>query len=103
MNSIIEHADPNIIKVLVGTKKDLSHERIITESQAQSLADQHNMPYFETSAKNNENISELMEFLIRKVYDTIYKGKAVGDARPSVLLHKDKKHAKKEGGSECKC
>ena len=54
------HADPNIVKVLVGNKIDLDEDRKVSREEGQGLANQHKMHYFETSAKLNRNIDELM-------------------------------------------
>ena len=53
VDSIDNHAKPNIQKVLIGNKIDLEDERKISSSEAQNLADDHGIPYFETSAKND--------------------------------------------------
>ena len=60
LESIYQHADENIAKILVGNKADMTDERMISEHDAREMARQNNMKYFETSAKNNEGISELM-------------------------------------------
>lgn len=56
MNSIYKHSDPSIAKVLVGNKFDLESERVISKHEAQKIATEHGMEYFETSAKDNINI-----------------------------------------------
>lgn len=48
------------MKVLVGNKIDLDEERKVSREEGQALANQHKMQYFETSAKLNRNIDELM-------------------------------------------
>jgi Ras-related protein Rab-1A len=63
LDSIYLHADPNIIKVLVGNKIDLEDDRKVSREEGQRLADQHKMQYFETSAKLNKNIDELMLYV----------------------------------------
>ena len=68
LESIYQHADPSITKVLVGNKIDLEDDRKVSSEEAKSLADQHKMKYFETSAKLNRNIDELMQHLMEKVY-----------------------------------
>lgn len=60
MNSIYKHADPNIQKVLVGNKLDLESQRIVSRAEAQKIAQEHGMEYFETSAKDCLNIHEMM-------------------------------------------
>ena len=56
MNSIYKHSDPSISKVLVGNKIDLENERVVSTSEAQKIANEHGMDYFEVSAKDNINI-----------------------------------------------
>ena len=64
LESIYEHADPKIIKVLVGNKLDLADERKVSTQEAKDLADQHKMNYFETSAKLDKNVNELIQYLM---------------------------------------
>ena len=72
LESIYMHADPNIAKVLVGNKIDLEDERKVSTEEAQRLAEQHKMKYFETSAKLNKNIDELMADLMNDVYKRMF-------------------------------
>ncbi len=60
LDSIHEHASQNIVKVLAGNKIDLEDERQITSEDARQLAKDNDLPYFETSAKLNKGIQELM-------------------------------------------
>jgi GTPase SAR1 family protein len=81
MNSIYKHSDPSIAKVLVGNKLDLEGERVVSKSEAQKIAQEHGMSYFETSAKDNINIQEVMQHIMDKVYENLYsKEGADGDA-----------------------
>ena len=41
MQSIFEHADRNICKIMVGNKIDLDEQRIISKTQAEELASQY--------------------------------------------------------------
>ena len=72
MNSIYKHSDPSIAKVLVGNKVDLESERKIPKHVAAKLAQEHGMEYFETSAKLNHNITEVINSILDKVYETLY-------------------------------
>eukprot|EP00056_Hartaetosiga_gracilis_P021985 m.27565 g.27565 ORF g.27565 m.27565 type:complete len:196 (-) comp9372_c0_seq1:786-1373(-) len=55
-----QDADPNIEFVLVGNKIDVGpSKRQIQRAEAEAFASEHNMMYFETSAKENINITEL--------------------------------------------
>lgn len=72
MNSIYKHSDPSIAKVLVGNKLDLESERVVSKSEAQKIAQEHGMAYFETSAKDNINIQEVLYHIMDKVYENLY-------------------------------
>lgn len=51
---------PDAKKILVGNKLDLADvSREVETASAQTYADEHGMPYFESSAKLNANISEV--------------------------------------------
>lgn len=51
----------NILKILIGNKYDLKQERKVTEHEAKVFAQKNDLPYFETSAKDNYNVTELFE------------------------------------------
>eukprot|EP00829_Urostomides_striatus_P009490 TRINITY_DN2079_c0_g1_i1.p1 TRINITY_DN2079_c0_g1~~TRINITY_DN2079_c0_g1_i1.p1 ORF type:complete len:217 (+),score=69.20 TRINITY_DN2079_c0_g1_i1:65-715(+) len=69
VNSISEHADQGIIKYLIANKIDLTSERVVTQEEGQKMAKQYNMKYFETSAKNNVNVTESIESIAKEVYE----------------------------------
>ena len=103
LDSIYLHADPNIVKVLVGNKIDLEEDRKVSWEDAKKVADQHKMQYFETSAKLNRNIDELMLYVEEQVYSKLF---AVGEEpghKSIVLNKKDGKtdNKNKEGKSGC--
>lgn len=77
LESIYQHADPNIVKALVGNKIDLDDRAVSTE-EAKRLADQHKMPYFETSAKLNQNVDELINYMMEQVYSKMFSAAANG-------------------------
>lgn len=73
LESIYQHADPNIVKALVGNKIDLEDQRAVTYEEAKRLADQNKMPYFETSAKLNKNVDELINHMMEQVYSKMFQ------------------------------
>lgn len=107
LDSIYQHADPNITKVLVGNKIDLEEDRKVTYEDARTLADQHKMRYFETSAKLNKNIDELMQYLMEKVYQKMFADQSEENRGKSVVINKtnhkknDGNGNKKNGGGGC--
>ena len=63
MESIFDHADQNVCKIMVGNKIDIEDRRV-TQKEAQDLATSYNMLYFEASAKQNIGITVLFETLM---------------------------------------
>ena len=60
-----------LIKFLIGTKTDLESQRKVSRANAEKFARQHNMHFFEVSAK--EKIDEIdggFEFAAQKLYNT---------------------------------
>ena len=65
LKQIEKHAKENVFKFLVGNKSDLAEERKVTFEEAKEYADEHELPYIETSAKEGININELFESSIK--------------------------------------
>jgi GTPase SAR1 family protein len=53
MHEIEKFANDNVCKVLVGNKIELEDKRVVTREEGEELAKHYNIPYLETSAKNN--------------------------------------------------
>eukprot|EP00638_Chattonella_subsalsa_P010193 CAMPEP_0117758776 /NCGR_PEP_ID=MMETSP0947-20121206/15609_1 /TAXON_ID=44440 /ORGANISM="Chattonella subsalsa, Strain CCMP2191" /LENGTH=149 /DNA_ID=CAMNT_0005579087 /DNA_START=327 /DNA_END=776 /DNA_ORIENTATION=- len=69
ITQIKEHADSKVTIVLVGNKSDKGEERQVQEEEGRALAESYNVKFFETSAKDNLNVSEAYEQLARETKD----------------------------------
>jgi len=58
MQEIDKYANDNVCKVLVGNKIDMVAERKVSREEGEEMAKQFNIPYLETSAKNNICVEE---------------------------------------------
>ena len=68
----IRNLSPSDVKViLVGNKSDCHSERIITKDQGIAVAEQYNIPFFESSAKTGENVKEIFEKMSDLVLDRL--------------------------------
>jgi Ras-related protein Rab-8A len=50
--------------VLVGNKKDLEKDRVVSTSEGEALAKKHDVPFIETSALTNENVDKAYQMLL---------------------------------------
>ena len=58
MAEVDKHANKNICKILVGNKKDLEDQRKVPYNEGKDLADNFDVKFFETSAKNLLDVEE---------------------------------------------
>jgi len=65
--NIQENASPDVIKLLVGNKKDAQNMRMIDEEQGRKIAESFEVPFFECSCKLNENVHEIFYSLAKLV------------------------------------
>lgn len=103
LQSLYKHKSEGIPKVLCGNKSDLLvvSENHVTDEMATSLAKEHNMKYFKTSAFKGENITEMIGDAIETVYEQKNKpllAKAQPQADAAVELGKKTKTKDSRGG-----
>ncbi|VDK68080.1 unnamed protein product [Litomosoides sigmodontis] len=91
-NSAIDSLIPIM---LVGNKSDLSNERSVMQLHAQQRAEQWNVPYIETSAKNRTNVDKVFYDLMREIKrrkgGTLKGSVPGGDSLPRDKLRKKKR------------
>ena len=56
--------------ILVGNKSDMFDEREVSANEAKVLAEEWSCPHFETSAKNNSNVDEVVTEIVRRTKTT---------------------------------
>ena len=69
IKQIEANAQTNVCKVLIGNKCD-KPDRKVTEDEGRKLAEEFNMSFFETSAKTNQNVNEVFNFLTAEILKT---------------------------------
>jgi len=80
-------------KIVIGNKIDLKRE--VSQSDAEEFANENNVKYFESSAKQNINISESIRYLTESViespeYKEMKKKRAITLNQPKQNTDKDK-------------
>jgi small GTP-binding protein len=62
-----EVASPNLVLLLVGNKVDLADSRTVSLEEGVKMAEKFGVPYMETSAKTNENINDVFEWIALQI------------------------------------
>ena len=55
--------------ILIGNKKDMAEQREVTQQEAESFSEANNMIYFETSAKEGDNIEYVFNYAAEKLLE----------------------------------
>ena len=69
-----KYCDPNTTIVLIGNKTDLNQQREVSMEEGKAVADQHGIPFFETSAKSGNNIHSCFDEIVDRVSKKIFEG-----------------------------
>jgi small GTP-binding protein len=72
--SIKENNSNNNLPIIICVNKcDLEETREIRQDEIQCLAKEWNADFFETSAKDGTKVDEAFDYIIHKIYNTVYK------------------------------
>jgi len=83
LKELRDHADQNIVIMLVGNKKDLRHMRMVQTDEAKDFCKQHKLFFIETSALSDSNVNTAFETILKEIYRLISR-KAVTTDQPQV-------------------
>lgn len=95
LKQIRENGNKNIKIVLIGTKCDLDEERVVPIEEGEQLAKENKIQFFETSSKEEINITETFMHIATEIFNSIEKGDLV--ERTTITIGRD---TKKIDGSE---
>lgn len=73
LNELREHADQEIVILLVGNKSDLRHIRAVTTEEAREFAEKHSLFFIETSALDATNVDQAFEIILKGNFCIIYR------------------------------
>lgn len=72
MRQIKAQASESICKILVGNKSDVdASRRKVTTEEGRKLADSYGIQFFETSAKDDQNIGGAFQTIAKEIKDKI--------------------------------
>lgn len=68
LNELRDHADSNIVVMLVGNKSDLRYLRSVTTEEATSFAANHNLAFIETSALDSTGVDTAFTRMLTELF-----------------------------------
>mmetsp|Transcript_15311 Transcript_15311/g.23316 ORF Transcript_15311/g.23316 Transcript_15311/m.23316 type:complete len:160 (+) Transcript_15311:536-1015(+) len=69
-----QHAQSNMVIMLIGNKNDLEHRRAVTTEEGQAFADTNGLIFLETSAKTAHNVEQAFINTAEKIHEAILSG-----------------------------
>ncbi|PJF19157.1 hypothetical protein PSACC_00993 [Paramicrosporidium saccamoebae] len=83
LGELREHADDDIVILLVGNKSDLRHIRAVSTEEGASFAEKNGLFFIETSALDATNVDKAFETILSERYKIISQRQLEGAAEPS--------------------
>lgn len=71
LNELRDHADANIVIMLVGNKSDLQHLRSVPKEQAAAFAEKFGLLFLETSALDGSNVDLAFQRILEEIHNII--------------------------------
>ncbi|KAJ1365392.1 hypothetical protein KIN20_025678 [Parelaphostrongylus tenuis] len=85
LKELRDHADQNIVIMLVGNKSDLRHLRAVPTDEAKIYAEKNQLSFIETSALDSTNVEAAFTNILTEIYKSV-SNKHVGSDRMTVSL-----------------
>lgn len=74
LKELRDHADSNIVIMLVGNKSDLKHLRAVPTEEAKTFASENNLSFIETSALDASNVELAFQNILTGEYSSGARG-----------------------------
>ncbi|XP_010544112.1 PREDICTED: ras-related protein RABA2a [Tarenaya hassleriana] len=73
LKELRDHADSNIVIMMIGNKTDLKHLRAVATEDAESYAEKEGLSFIETSALEATNVEKAFQTILSEIYRIISK------------------------------
>ncbi|KAM9368458.1 ras-related protein Rab-11A-like [Phaethornis superciliosus] len=78
LKELQDHADANIVIMLVGNKSDLRHLRAVPTDEARSFAEKNGLSFLETSALDSTNVEMAFQNILTEIYRIVSQRQITG-------------------------
>ncbi|XP_074557215.1 ras-related protein RABA2a-like [Curcuma longa] len=73
LKELRDHADSNIVIMLVGNKTDMNQQRAVASEDAHSYAEKEGLSFMETSALDATNVEQAFQMILAEIHRGISK------------------------------
>lgn len=77
LKELRDHADQNIVIMLVGNKSDLRHLRAVPVEEARAFAEKNNLSFIEASALDSTNVETAFQQILTEIYRIVSQARQV--------------------------
>merc|ERR1711871_147911 len=88
LKELREHADANIVVMLVGNKSDLRHLRAVPTDEAKEYAEQQELNFIETSAYDASNVEQAFRDILSEIYRIVSRKNLANEDPPGTFANK---------------
>ena len=71
LKELRDHADANIVIMLVGNKSDLRHLRAVTTEEAKAFSERNSLSFIETSALDSTNVETAFTNILTEIHHIV--------------------------------
>jgi len=107
LKELRDHADSNIVIMLVGNKSDLKHLRAVPTEEAKAFAAENGLSFIETSALDSSNVESAFQNILTEIY-RIVSNKALEADNPikprdgeTIIVPTSQDNSEKAGAKCC--
>lgn len=77
LKELRDHADQNIVIMLVGNKSDLRHLRAVPVEEAKAFAEKNTLSFIEASALDSTNVETAFQQILTEIYRIVSQARQV--------------------------
>ena len=85
LKELRDHADGNIVIMLVGNKSDLRHLRAVSTEEAMAFAESNGVAFIETSALDSTGVDNAFQRILTEIYQKMSRKTMVGGAQDDAI------------------
>jgi len=89
LKELRDHADSNIVIMLVGNKSDLKHLRAVPTDEAKAFSTENGLEFIETSALDASNVESAFQNILTDIYRIVSNKALESSADPIKPSHGD--------------